>query len=307
MTEPSYIDLFYPERFISLEGNLVSDIEPFDTLVAHVQCDLVRWMIFWDQGSSLQLFGVTKDGLAILQDRINVDAHEQSAVEVEAERRLPSESSDPEWSKCPFLVYSDSRYSYKHQCNYRYGVFWNGHTRFIAGTGEEWYEEVEGENHEEFSWFHPDVGGYVEYDWDDTLDQLQPGSDIDVPDTRSEYADDPELLIATASSQVDYMSNSLDVASVSDVMDEFSSSEIGGCISGLFEIAAVFMGLFFKFFVYGLIGLIVFNVINVSTGWFDDVSTDEMGVLWIVAALTVWSGVGLTKYVWNRIKERNHV
>ena len=25
MTEPSYIDLFYPERFISLEGNVVSD------------------------------------------------------------------------------------------------------------------------------------------------------------------------------------------------------------------------------------------------------------------------------------------
>jgi hypothetical protein len=31
MTEPSYIDLFYPERFISLEGNVVSDIEPFST------------------------------------------------------------------------------------------------------------------------------------------------------------------------------------------------------------------------------------------------------------------------------------
>ena len=87
MTEPSYIDLFYPERFISLEGNLVSDIEPFDTLVAHVQYDLVRWMIFWDQGASLQLFGVTKDGLAMLQDRINFDASERSAVEVEAERR----------------------------------------------------------------------------------------------------------------------------------------------------------------------------------------------------------------------------
>ena len=134
MTEPSYIDLFYPERFISLEGNVVSDIEPFSTLVAHVQHDLVRWMIFWDARTSLQLFGVSKDGLAMLQDRMEVDAGERSVVEVEAKRRLPSESSDPEWSKCPFLVYSDSRYSYKHQCNYRYGVFWNGHSRFIAGT-----------------------------------------------------------------------------------------------------------------------------------------------------------------------------
>ena len=103
------------------------------------------------------------------------------------------------------------------------------------------------------------------------------------------------------------MSNSLDVASVYNVMDELSSSEIGGCITGLFEIAAVFVGLFFKFFVYGVIGLIIFNVINVSTGWFDDVSADEMGALWSVAALTVWAVISLTKYVWNRIKERNHV
>ena len=53
MTEPSYIDLFYPERFISLEGNGVSDIEPFSTLVAHVQHDLVRWMLFWDESTSI--------------------------------------------------------------------------------------------------------------------------------------------------------------------------------------------------------------------------------------------------------------
>jgi len=307
MTEPSYIDLFYPERFISLEGNVVSDIAPFGTLIAHVQYDLVRWMIFWDEGRSLQLFGVTKDGLAVLQDRIKVESTGKSAPEVEAKRRLPSESSDPEWSKCPFLVYSDSRYSYKHQCTYRYGVFWNGHSRFIAGRGDEWYDELEDESYEEFSWFHPDVGGYVEYDWDDDLDQLEPGSDVEIPNIRSDYADDPDMLLSTAASQVDYMSNSLDVASMANVMDEFSSSEIGGCIAGLFEIAAVFVGLFFKFFVYGVIGLIIFNVINVSTGWFDAVSADEMGVLWIVAALTVWSGVGLTKYVWNRIKERNHV
>ena len=307
MTEPSYIDLFYPERFISLEGNVVSDIAPFDTLIAHVQYDLVRWTIFWDGVGSLQLFGVTKDGLAILQDRIKVQSRGRSAAEVEAKQRLPSESSDPEWSKCPFLVYSDSRYSYKHQCNYRYGVFWNGHSRFIAGRGDEWYDELEDENYEEFSWFDPDVGGYVEYDWDDDLDQLEPGSDIEIPNIRSDYADDPDMLISTAASQVDYMSNSLDVASMANVMDEFSSSEIGGCITGLLKIAAVLIGLLFNFFVYGVIGLIIFNVINVSTGWFDDVSADEMGALWSVAALTVWAVVGSTKFVWNRIKERNHV
>ena len=87
MTESSYIDLFYPERFISLEGNEVSDIEPFSTLVAHVQYDLVRWMIFWDERASLQLFGVTKDGLAMLQGLMEVDANERSVVEFEAEQR----------------------------------------------------------------------------------------------------------------------------------------------------------------------------------------------------------------------------
>lgn len=307
MIESSYVDLFYPERFISLEGNMVNDIEPFSTLVAHVQYDLVRWMIFWDEGHSLQLYGVTKDGLAILQDRFKVNIGKRSAARVKAEECLPRDSSDPEWSHCPFLVYSDSRYSFKHQCNYRYGVYWNGHSRFIASPGEEWYEEQEEENYEEFSWFHPGVGGYVEYDWDDELGQLETGCRVDVPDIRSDYADDPAQLIATASAQIDHMANSLDVASVSDVMDEFSASNLGGCVNGLFEIGAVIIELFFRFFVYGVIGLIILNVINLFTGWFDGVDSEEIGELWSVAALTVWAIVGLTKYVWNRIKERSHV
>ena len=66
--------------------------------------------------------------------------------------------------------------------------------------------------------------------------EVLPGSDIDVPDIRSEYADDPELLIATASSQVDYMSNSLDVASVSNVMDELSSKAAIPEITGVSKI-----------------------------------------------------------------------
>jgi hypothetical protein len=66
--------------------------------------------------------------------------------------------------------------------------------------------------------------------------EVLPGSDIDVPDIRSEYADDPELLIATASSQVDYMSNSLDVASVSNVMDELSSKAAIPEITGVTKI-----------------------------------------------------------------------
>ncbi len=297
MSQESYIDLFYPERFITLEGNTVSDIEPFNTLIAHVQYDRVRWMIFWDESTSLQLFGVTKDGLAILQRRLKSDDSECSAVRSEVKKYLPSDSSDPEWSRCPFLVYSDRRYSCKHRCHYRYGVYWNGHSRFIAGTG---YEEDE-----KFSWFDPGVGGYVEYDWDDTLDELQPGSDIEVPDIRSDYADRPGLLIATASSRVDYIANSLDIASTSDVMDELSSSDLGGSISELSEIAAELFRWLFKFAIYGLIGLIIFNVINVFTGWFDNVGTEAMGELWKFAALVVWVVVSSTKYVWNEMKGRN--
>ena len=302
MTEPSYIDLFYPERFISLEGNVVSDIEPFSTLVAHVQHDLVRWMIFWDESTSLQLFGVTKDGLAMLQDRLEVDANQRSVVEVEAERSLPRESSDPEWSKCPFLVYSDSRYSYKHQCNYRYGVFWNGHSRFILGMGDEYYDEQDVET----SWFSREFGGYVTVDYDDDEGYLDPGSQIDIPDTRSDYADAPNSLVASAESLVYHEAQNLDVAGVSEAFNDLAESGAGGCIGVLHVLVFGMTSLVLKFVVYGLVGLIIANIINYFTGWFDSTEPEDIDALFVISAIGLWGLKALAEHVWKELKERRH-
>ena len=86
--------------------------------------------------------------------------------------------------------------------------------------------------------------------------------------------------------------------------DELSSSDLGHSISELSEIAAELFRWLFKFAIYGLIDLIIFDVINVFTGWFDNVGTEAMGELWKFAALVVWVVVSLTKYVWNRMKGR---
>ena len=69
MSQASYIDIFYPERFISLEGNELSELGPAGEVVALEQQALVRWLVYWDGQNQLELYGVTKDGAAVLQDR----------------------------------------------------------------------------------------------------------------------------------------------------------------------------------------------------------------------------------------------
>ena len=301
MSQESYVDMFYPERFISLEGNELSELEPVGEVVAHEQQVLVRWLVYWDGVNQLELFGVTKDGLAILQDRRELSGKTRRTAQKHARRLIPGEGSD-EWATCPFLVYHASRYSYKHQCHYSYGVFWNGHGRFLVGSGEEWYEEEC--EYEKPIWFYPNVGGYALQDYDDDLGYIDVGVEIDIPDTRSDYADAPEGLISSASTLVDYEAKGLDVASASEVFDELSNTELGGCIGGLFALLFAMVGLFVKFIIYALIGLIIFNIINIFTGWFDDMSEEAFQGLWVAGAALVWGSVSLTHLVWERIREK---
>jgi len=250
------------------------------------------------------LYGVTKDGLTILQDRREFSGKTKRTAQKHANRLIPGEGSG-EWATCPFLVYHSTRYSYKHQCHYSYGVFWNGHGRFLLGMGEEWFEEDC--EYEEPNWFHPTVGGYALQDYDDDLGYIDMGMEIDIPDTRSDYADAPEGLISSASNLVDYEAKGLDVASAAQVFDELSSTELGGCIGGLFALLFAMVGFFIKFVVYAMIGLIIFNVINVFTGWFDDISEKAFQGLWVAGAAFVWGSLSLSRLVWDRFREKWNV
>jgi len=304
MSQESYIDMFYPERFISLEGNELRELKPVGEVIAHEQQALVRWLVFWDGLKQLELYAVTKDGLTILQDRRALSGKTKRTAQKHAKQLIPSEGYG-EWANCPILVYHGSRYSYKFECYYPYGVFWNGHGRFLVGSGEEWYEEER--EYEKPIWFYPNVGGYALQDYDDDLGYIDMGMEIDIPDTRSDYADAPEGLISTASNLVDYEAKGLDVASAAQVFDELSNTELGGCIGGLFVLLSAMVGFFIKFIVYALIGLIIFNIINVFTGWFDGISEKAFQVLWVAGAAFVWGAVSLTRLAWDRVREKWNV
>ena len=111
MSEEGYMAMFYPERFIALERNELSELEPAGEVVAHEQQALVRWLVYWDGLN--RLYGVTKDGLAILQDRCELSGKTKRTAQKHARRLIRGEGSD-EWATCPLLVYHASRYSYKH-------------------------------------------------------------------------------------------------------------------------------------------------------------------------------------------------
>ena len=304
MSQESYIDMFYPERFISLEGNELRELKPVGEVVAHEQQALVRWLVFWDGLKQLELYAVTKDGLAILQDRRELHGKTKRTAQKHAKQLIPSEGYG-EWAKCPILVYHESRYSYKFECYYPYGVFWNGHGRFLVGSGEEWYEEER--EYEKPIWFYPNVGGYALQDYDDDLGYREMGMEIDIPDTRSDYADAPESLISSASNLVDHEAGSLDIASASQVFDELSSTELGGCIAGLLTLIFGTISVVTKFALYGLIGLIILNFINYFTGWFDDTGPEDISPLFMISAIGLWGFKALAELAWNEFKERRNV
>ena len=305
MSQDSYIDMFYPERFISLEGNELRELEPVGEVVAHEQQVLVRWLVYWDGVSQLELYGVTKDGLAILQDRRELSGKTKRTAQKHAKRLIPGEGSG-EWATCPLLVYHSSRYSYKHQCHYSYGVFWNGHGRFLLGMGEEWFEEDC--EYEEPNWFHPTVGGYAVSDYDDELGSLNTGIEIDIPDIRSEYADDPASLIAVAEVQVDSEARNMDIASVADVMDEYANSDARALFDGIgFVITTVFT-LFVKFIAFGTLGLLLITLVATLFG-FDlfNIPPWQLNILWWIGLITTWSSTSLLERKLKQFKEKQSV
>ena len=110
MSQESYIDMFYPERFISLEGNELRELKPIGEVIAYEQQTLVRWLVFWDGLKQLELYAVTKDGLAILQDRRTLPGKTKRTAQKHAKQLI-----QVKWrvGDCPILVYHGSRYSYK--------------------------------------------------------------------------------------------------------------------------------------------------------------------------------------------------
>ena len=302
MVKRSDFGNFNPKRFISLEKNVLSEIEPHSEQLLDEQHDLVRWIVYWDGAQSLQLFGETKDSLAILQNCLIIQGKTKRTALKYAKKLIPSEGST-EWAQCPFLIYNSYRYSYKYECHIGYEVFWNGHSRFMLGTGDEIYDEAEIDE----SWFERDHSAYVDIDYDDDKGYLDdPGIKYDIPSTRSSYADAPESLISVAEDLVNSEVQKLDIASASEVFDGSNETTWGCLIGTLLSLVGgivIMVRSFIKLVIYGLIGLILLNLINYFTGWIDVTDSDDLALLFLGSGVILWASVTALKSAWKKSKE----
>ena len=174
----------------------------------------------------------------------------------------------------------------------------------MLGMGDEYYKEEDIED----AWFSHEVGGYLCVDYDDAWGYVDnPGADLEVPDTRSNYADTPEDLISVAEHLIEMEVRDLDSASVSDVFSDLNGSTIVGFINGTGIMISGLVSFVVKFVIYGLSGLILLNIINEFTGWFDDSSADDFGSLFMASALGLWGSVSLFRWALIQWRESRDI
>ena len=148
MSELSYTDYFYADRYVCFTGSTVEDVEPFEHLMGEAQLDYQRMEIRWDGGTELQEFSVTKDGLAVLMMEHTVESeHEAWADKQLAELVDEWDAQEPRYEICrrqcngPYERTEDGPREH-HNADEDY-VIWDGHegfTPYQANYYEDLYE-----------------------------------------------------------------------------------------------------------------------------------------------------------------------
>ena len=147
-------------KYISLENNELHELtDVFPTEVCREDKDLVTWLVLWNEKKSLQLFGVTKDGLAVLQDQWEMKKNWNFSQTCKIAQRLTDKkvywrhNSTPIYDEYgdnleldeqfPILVYSKHIEWPNHPGRDHdiYNVFWDGHNDFQIYSESYWDED----------------------------------------------------------------------------------------------------------------------------------------------------------------------
>ena len=148
------------KKYISLENNELQEaLTVYPTEVYRHDENLVTWVVLWDEKKSLQLFGVTKDGLAILQDQWQMKKNWSFSQTCKISQRLTDKKvywrhhSTPTYDEYgddfeldeqfPILVYSKHIEWPNHPGRDHdiYNVFWDGHNDFQIYSESYWDED----------------------------------------------------------------------------------------------------------------------------------------------------------------------
>ena len=244
-------------KYISLENNELQELtDVFPTEVCREDKDQVTWEILWDEGKNLQLFGITKDGLAILQDTWEMKKNwnfsqtcriAENLLEKKLRYRATAdlENYDSDYGidiedYYPFLVYVERVDWPNHPGREHdiYTVFWDGHNDFQTYSTSYFDEEDIPE-----SWFKSDVGDVLEEDtWTHYFDFLEEG---ETPDRKreelSDFFETPEKLLNQRSAiESDIKWNSS--GSASDAFNDPVAVYLGLAFLAAIPIGIIFAG-----------------------------------------------------------------
>jgi len=245
------------KRYISLENNELQElIDVFPTEVCRKDEELVTWVILWNEEKSLQLFGISKDGLGILQHTWEMKkkwnfSQTCRIAEILLKKKLRSrqyadlvnhsldEPVDID-RYFPFLVYVEGMNWPYHPGREHdvYSVFWDGHQDF-----QTYSTSIYDEDDLPTSWFESDCGDEliddtrVYYSDEAGLDQLM---DVDRSE-QSRYFNRPEQLLNKKSAiEADIKWNS--AGSASDVFNDPVAVYLGLGFLAAIPVGIIFAG-----------------------------------------------------------------
>ena len=248
---------YQAKKYISLENNelqILDDVYP--TEVCREDKDQVTWVILWDEGKNLQLIGITKDGLAILQDTWKMNKNWNFSqtcriagilLEKKLRYRVTADLDiyDSDYGVniedyYPFLVYVERVDWPNHPGREHdiYTVFWDGHNDFQTYSTSYFDEEDIPEG-----WFKSDVGDVLEEDtWTHYFDFLEEG---ETPDRKreelSDFFESPEKLLNQRSAiESDIKWNSS--GSASDAFNDPVAVYLGLAFLAVIPIGIIFAG-----------------------------------------------------------------
>ena len=245
------------KRYISLENNELHELtDVFPTEVCREDDELVTWVILWNEEKNLQLFGISKDGLAILQHKWEMKKNWNFSQTCRiAENLLKKKLGSRQYADLvnhnldepvdidryfPFLVYVEGMdWPYHPGRDHDvYTVFWDGHEDF-----QTYSTSIYDEDDLPKSWFESDCGDIL---LDDTrvYDLYEVEQDDPLSVDRSEesrYLKKPEILLKQKGAiESDIKWNS--AASASDVFNDPVAVYLGLGFLAAIPIGIIFAG-----------------------------------------------------------------
>ena len=131
----SYTDYFHADQFVEFSDGGVKTVEPFACLINEHQCQFQRFEIRWDGISQIQIFSVTKDGLAVLMETRQVPVCSFEQTFELSTLLIDSLCASHEYTEPRYLILEREKEGGLQGRKVTSRVYWDGHDNFRCDIG----------------------------------------------------------------------------------------------------------------------------------------------------------------------------